>query len=178
VISRRSGSVNSTAQAMQTSKEWMVRRISVGCSGSASGVFSRAASYAPRCPVATRRFLKCMLQTAIVVRHHVRPSSLTDLRAKVETVMTFLRTSKQPTTIILPGCRAAFLPITCCRTPSTKVQGTSPDSAELQNTCLFECVQIGTGAEYSIGTQVCQVDLVIDRRALEGSIHRRMGQEC
>jgi len=38
------GSSTCTPQAMHGSKEWMVRRISIGCSGSAIGVPSRAAS--------------------------------------------------------------------------------------------------------------------------------------
>src|ERR1017187_4770936 len=40
-------------QAMQGSKEWMVRRISIGLVGSATGVFRRASSYGPRLPWAS-----------------------------------------------------------------------------------------------------------------------------
>src|SRR3569623_3011807 len=50
-----SGSVTCTAQAMQVSKEWMVRRISIGCFGSCMTWLScSAASLAPGWPCVSR----------------------------------------------------------------------------------------------------------------------------
>ena len=49
-ISWPSGLITCVEQARQGSKEWSVRRISSGCSGSAIGVPSSAASKAPMAP--------------------------------------------------------------------------------------------------------------------------------
>src|SRR6516225_2420895 len=52
--SRRVVSTTWTPQAMQGSKEWTVRRISIGRCGSATGVPRSASSYGPRRPLPSR----------------------------------------------------------------------------------------------------------------------------
>ena len=54
IASRPRASTTCTEQAMHGSKEWMVRKISTGLLGSATGVPISASSHGPRTPLASR----------------------------------------------------------------------------------------------------------------------------